>query len=102
MEAGDLDAAADKLREALGVNGNDRIALNLGMLLIRKGSFDDAVQVLHGLIRRKRDLPLPHYHLGVAFARMRRFPQARQSFETVVRLKPNILYLKKNRCCIVG
>ena len=91
----DLDAAADKLREALGVNGNDRIALNLEMLLIRKGSFDDAVQVLRGLIRRKRDLPLPHYHLGLAFARMRRFPQAGSPSRPSSGLSPNILYLKK-------
>lgn len=88
-QAGDLDAAADKLRDALAVNGNDRIALNLGMLLVRKGDFDKAIDVLGELSRANPDLPLPHYHLGLAFARTRDLAQARKSFETAVRLRPS-------------
>ena len=44
--AGHLDAAADKLRDALAVSGNDRIALNSSMLLVRKDDFDEAIDVL--------------------------------------------------------
>lgn len=88
-QAGDLDAAADKLKDALAVSGNDRIALNLGILLVRKGDFDEAIDVLGELSRANPDLPLPHYHLGLAFARTQDLGQARKSFETAVRLRPN-------------
>ena len=103
--AGDLDAAADKLREAPAVNGNDRIALNLGMLLVRKGDFDEDIDVPGELARTNPDLPLAHFHLGLASARTRNLPQARESFKTAVRLRlhfPDALFNLGLACAMQG
>jgi tetratricopeptide (TPR) repeat protein len=77
-------------RHALAVTENNYIAHdNLGVALVGKGQFDEAIRQYQETLRLSPDWADAHYDLGIAFYNKGQVDAAIGQYQAALRLKPN-------------
>ena len=62
---------------------------NLGVYLMEKGNYEDAISQFRKAIQLRPDIPTAHNNLGFCFYRKGEFPQAINEYKAALRLKPD-------------
>jgi tetratricopeptide (TPR) repeat protein len=90
LQSGDAALCADLCRSALDEFPRDsRMQCLLATALNRQQNFDDAEEVLCGVIDAHPEIPKAHFELGHALFGQGRGPEAVECFERVVELTPD-------------
>ncbi|MDQ6625538.1 MAG: tetratricopeptide repeat protein [Verrucomicrobiota bacterium] len=86
-----LDAAEEMVKKALELDPNNGAYLDsLGWVKFRKGRFDDALaDLLRAAETIKRDDPTVFEHIGDAYAKLGRVPQALEYWQKAIALTPD-------------
>jgi tetratricopeptide (TPR) repeat protein len=87
---GNLDGALEQAREAVNADGNRGLAhYQVGLVLSRRGEFDQAAQSLDRASELMPDFAYAHYYAGLAHQRARRLNQMTDHLREFLRLAPN-------------
>jgi len=90
LEAGRLAAAAERLREAIGLAPADPGARNnLGEALRRLGRLDEAADCFRAAVERLPTYPAAHFNLGTLLYRLGRGPEAEAALRRALELVPD-------------
>ena len=85
-----LDEAATEGRRARDVNGELGFAhYQLGLVLSRRGEFNEAALVLDRSADLMPDFAYAYYHAGVAHQRAKQFNKMAEQFQVFLKLAPN-------------
>ena len=85
-----LDEAASEGRKARDLSGESGFAYyQLGLVLIKRGEFDEASQVLDRAAELMPGFAYAHYHAGVAHQRAKRFTKMAEQFQMFLQLAPD-------------
>lgn len=89
QQDGALEAAAAKYQQVLARFPANEHALNLiGVICLRRGEFPAAIEYLQRARLVNDDDSETHNNLGLAYAGIHEFDQARRAFESSLKLKP--------------
>ncbi|HEX4123089.1 MAG TPA: tetratricopeptide repeat protein, partial [Tepidisphaeraceae bacterium] len=89
VNAGQLPAAAQRLREALSVDPNNVSAeVNLAIILNQTGHRDDGFAEIQRAAKLDPDSAPVQVTLGDFYREMGRFTEARAAYESALRVKP--------------
>jgi type IV pilus assembly protein PilF len=87
FKKGDLDQARRHFLMAVNLAPQLCVAHNnLGIILAKKGNTRRAAKYFQRAIRKCPKYSEPHYHMGRLYGQQHKFPLARQSFSTCVKL----------------
>ena len=85
-----LDEANNEGRRARDLSGESGFAFyQLGLVLIKRGEFDEASQVLDRAAELMPGFAYAHYHAGVAHQRAKRFTKMAEQFQMFLQLAPD-------------
>jgi len=85
-EGQDLDQALELAKKAVGALNNEPTTLDtLGLVYLRKGQKDAAVQVFQSLVAKFPDSPVYNHHLGMALLEKGNRAEARKALEKALR-----------------
>lgn len=85
-----LDEAANEGRKARDMSGESGFAFyQLGLVLIKRGEFDEASQVLDRASDLMPEFAYAHYHAGLAHQRAKRFNKMAEHFQVFLQLAPD-------------
>ncbi|MBP7776428.1 MAG: tetratricopeptide repeat protein [Acidobacteria bacterium] len=85
-----LDEANNEGRRARDLSGESGFAFyQLGLVLIKRGEFDEASQVLDRAAELMPEFAYAHYNAGVAHQRAKRFSQMADRFQSFLKLAPD-------------
>ena len=87
-----LDDAERAFRKALDIDGDSPEAhLGLTIVMLRRRKNEEAVEEALVAVSLQHFLPMGHFYLGVALARLGHFHRATLAFETAVSMAPGFL-----------
>jgi len=105
QDRGDLDRAESLLKD-LHSKHSGIFALDetLGLLLVRRNRFEEALPLLHSAVRESFDSSAAHANLGAAYYNLHRNAEAQMEFERAVHIDPHSLsaYLSLGRIQMEG
>jgi tetratricopeptide (TPR) repeat protein len=82
------EAAAEQYRRAIALFPTSHVPLlNLGTLLMRQRQPEEALQCYLKSVELRPDYSGGHFHLGLAYAQLGRFPDAERSLREALRLR---------------
>ncbi len=85
-----MDEALNEGRRARDISGESGFAFyQLGLVLIKRGDFDEASQVLDRAAQLMPEFAYAHYNAGVAHQRAKRFSQMAEHFQSFLKLAPD-------------
>lgn len=85
-----LDEAVNEGRKARDMSGESGFAFyQLGLVLIKRGEFDEASQVLDRAADLMPEFAYAHYNAGVAHQRAKRFNRMAEHFQVFLKLAPD-------------
>jgi tetratricopeptide (TPR) repeat protein len=85
-----LDEAANEGRKARDMSGESGFAFyQLGLVLIKRGEFDEASQVLDRASDLMPEFAYAHYNAGLAHQRAKRFNKMAEHFQVFLQLAPD-------------
>ena len=85
-----LDEAVNEGRKARDMSGESGFAFyQLGLVLIKRGEFDEASQVLDRAAELMPGFAYAHYNAGVAHQRAKRFTKMAEHFQVFLQLAPD-------------
>lgn len=91
VDRADYTAAERYLSRAVELNPDLSAAYNrLVEAILHQGRPEDALSVALEYVRRSPDLAESHYWLGQTYIDLRRYPEAKQSHETAIKLNPRL------------
>lgn len=85
-----LDEAVNEGRKARDMSGESGFAFyQLGLVLIKRGEFDEASQVLDRASELMPEFAYAHYNAGLAHQRAKRFNKMAEHFQVFLQLAPD-------------
>ena len=93
LKMGKIDKAITHFYKALALSPVSNLAIrcNLGITLVKKGRYDEALEQYRMILQENPDYYYGHYNSGVIYDKMGRYEKASKEYEEALRLNPSYL-----------